>query len=475
VRFSSGKVVLAVAVSVGLCALIVAAPAGASSGGGSIRLLAAVDEVRVHQQQGHVVYVDPGVFVAAGGGAFDLRLHRHDYTEAIKVDRILHTDGGDEIEPLPGSILDGFRGLKRFFHVAVADDDGNVIYDQTLTFCPNAYDPQRVGPHGPQDPTFPYSCSYNPFTLSTAEGIDQDWGVNPFEYGGLSFQAREGHYTITIVVDPHFVKLFRMRPEQSEASVGLTVEPRCEAGCQVSAPARPAAAPERLPAVPEISDPDPDSLPDMVPTPAFSIFVRHAHSHDYLTFAANVWIGGNSPLDVEGFRELGTKVMDAYQYFYEHGHVVGRARAGTMEWDPRPYHQHWHFAQFARYLLLDESMTETVSSHKQGFCIFPTDGIDLLTPGADWRPDYGSGSVCGTESSVWVRETLPLGWGDTYFQYVSGQSFEISDVPNGTYYVKVVANPKHLLYETDTSNNASLRGVILGGRPGHRTVQVLPA
>lgn len=42
----------------------------------------------------------------------------------------------------------------------------------------------------------------------------------------------------------------------------------------------------------------------------------------------------------------------------------------------------------------------------------------------------------------------------------------------GTYYIEVVANPERVLYETTTSNDVSLRKVILGGTPGHRTVKV---
>ena len=43
---------------------------------------------------------------------------------------------------------------------------------------------------------------------------------------------------------------------------------------------------------------------------------------------------------------------------------------------------------------------------------------------------------------------------------------------NGTYYIEVTANPEKVLYETTTSNDVSLRQVILGGTPGHRTVKV---
>jgi Lysyl oxidase len=79
---------------------------------------------------------------------------------------------------------------------------------------------------------------------------------------------------------------------------------------------------------------------------------------------------------------------------------------------------------------------------------------------------------CGSPTALWVAEELPLGWGDTYFQSIAGQSFDITHVPNGTYYVQVTANPERVLYETSTRNDVSLRKVILGGTPGHRTVKV---
>ena len=54
----------------------------------------------------------------------------------------------------------------------------------------------------------------------------------------------------------------------------------------------------------------------------------------------------------------------------------------------------------------------------------------------------------------------------------AGQSFNITKVPNGTYYIEVAANPLRVLHETTTRNDISLRKVIISGTPGHRTVRV---
>ena len=68
-----------------------------------------------------------------------------------------------------------------------------------------------------------------------------------------------------------------------------------------------------------------------------------------------------------------------------------------------------------------------------------------------------------------VREVLDSGSGDTYFQYVPGQSFNITSLPNGIYYVEVTANPARRLHESDLTNNVSYRKVRIGGTPGRRT------
>lgn len=214
----------------------------------------------------------------------------------------------------------------------------------------------------------------------------------------------------------------------------------------------------------------------MIALPSWRIFTSHVSpATDLLNFAATVWIGGDSPLDVEGFRSNGSPIMKAYQYFWRNGHVIGRVRAGTMGFDSQKGHNHWHFEQFAAYRLLDENKKLAVRSRKVGFCIFPSDPIDLLLPGAVRRPPVtGLNGQCGSPTALWVEETLPVGWGDTYFQFVSGQSFNITKLPNGTYFIEVIANPLHVLHETTMKNDISLRKIVLGGSPGHRTVTVPP-
>ncbi|BFO16130.1 hypothetical protein SHKM778_25180 [Streptomyces sp. KM77-8] len=160
--------------------------------------------------------------------------------------------------------------------------------------------------------------------------------------------------------------------------------------------------------------------------------------------------------------------MDAYQYFYDtDGKQVGYTPTGGMEWDPRPGHMHWHFLDFASYRLLSADQKETVRSGKEAFCLANTDAVDYTVKNAHWHPtNTDLSTACGQENSISVREVLDVGSGDTYTQDLPGQSFDITDLPNGTYYIQVLANPENRLKETDHSNNSALREVILGGEKG---------
>ncbi|WP_060878648.1 lysyl oxidase family protein, partial [Streptomyces scabiei] len=221
--------------------------------------------------------------------------------------------------------------------------------------------------------------------------------------------------------------------------------------------------------------------PDLRSLPAWDIAITDGEDgdvagKDYLAFSANVWNAGPAPLVVDGFRKPGADKMDAYQYFYDaKGKQIGYTPTGTMEWDPREGHEHWHFTDFASYRLLSADQSKQVRSGKEAFCLANTDAIDYTVKNANWHPENTDlSTACGSEDAISVREVLDVGSGDTYTQYRPGQSFDITGLPNGTYYIQVIANPENRLQETNHKNNIALRKVVLGGTPGARTVKVPP-
>lgn len=196
---------------------------------------------------------------------------------------------------------------------------------------------------------------------------------------------------------------------------------------------------------------------------------------EYLAFTATVWNAGPAPLVVDGYRRPGAPLMDAYQFFYDgKGKQVAWTNTGNLKYDPRSGHEHWHFLDFAKYELVTPA-GKTILSQKEAFCLAPTDAVDLTGKGARYQPNStGLSTACGSQQSIAIRETLDAGWGDTYAQFLPGQSFDITTLPNGTYVIKVTANPSGNLFEGSTTNNVSERSVVLGGTKGARTVKVLP-
>ena len=111
-------------------------------------------------------------------------------------------------------------------------------------------------------------------------------------------------------------------------------------------------------------------------------------------------------------------------------------------------------------------------SGKEAFCLANTDAVDYTIPYAKWRPENTDlSSSCGQNTAVAVREVLDIGNGDTYSQDRPGQSFDVTDLPNGTYYIEVKANAAKKLSEASTSNNVAYRKVKISGRSGHRKVK----
>jgi hypothetical protein len=479
---------LAVAVLAAATVAAAAKPAASTDGasgasGPVVELEAAQPSITVHSLRGFV-QMDPGIWVASLGSALQFDVQRASYTKPVSITQVISTTSGPVTSRrLPATVLDGWNGLKHFIRMTVRNSAGKVVTSPWLTFCPNTYDPERASPDSPSTTPYPQECGQDPFPLSMVWGIAKGWATDPAEDyphsplgPGPFMRLAAGKYQVTEAIGPAYVRLFRISARATTRTVDVTV---------VKGPGGPAPTPARrghvsgpalrpLPRVPYLANPPRAALPDLVPLPSWGISTSHSRSgQDLLNFGATVWVGGNSPLDVEGFRVPGTPMMKAYQYFSRNGHVIGRIRAGTMGFDNQKGHHHWHFEQFARYALLNSAKKLAVRSHKVGFCIGASDPVDLLAPHAVWQPPVlGLVGQCGQPSALWVREMLPVGWGDTYFQTVAGQSFGITKVPNGTYYIEVIANPQRVLHETSTANDISLRKVILGGTPGHRTVKV---
>jgi hypothetical protein len=443
----------------------------------SVTVFRAVDE-----EGGGYLYGDLGVYAVAGKKAFEVKAKRSSYAKPIKATWV--RKGKDKKLPTPAD----FTGLSKFSTTTFTNAAGKVVARSTSTFCPNTYLPVRRRPSAPATSPYPAGCDANPYSLGAVWGIEAGYAVplTGDPYADTAFPDLPlGVYQATVSVAPAYRKALGLSKRKSTVSVKVVVkaDEQCDEedpmGCLSSLRARRVAAQQR--SVNAASQPRKLSgkrakpsgpLPDLRSLPAWGIAVDQGR---YLTFSATVWNGGPGRLVVDGFRsKKDPDLMKAYQYFFtKSGKQKGYAQVGGMEWDPRDGHEHWHFQDFATYRLVDSKKKLVVRSAKEAFCLANTDAIDYSVKGANWQPDNTDlRTSCGDRASLGVREVLDAGSGDTYAQYLPGQSFDLQGLRNGTYYIQIKANPAKVLYEKKTSNNVSYRKVVIGGTAGDRTVKV---
>lgn len=443
----------------------------------TLRLFTTADEVTVAKDRRDQVVVDPGAWITPVGGAFEVWAGRPDYdtpVSLVQVDAVT----GEVVRTLPTDLLEGWFGFKDFLHATVRDADGDLVVRTKTTFCPNAYGRSRISDEGPLMPSYPFFCGGTPFTLGTVYGIDAGWAtqaLGDYYYGSpLQFRADGRRFTVTLWIDNAWAEALRVAPADARVSVAVRVVDRGSAS--QGEPPVPDDLTQELASrssVPETTSPPADALPDLVALPAWSIGTYSRRGTDLLTFNATEWNAGPGILEVEGFRERNAEEMDAFQYFLQDGVPAARAPVGNLAYHAE--HRHWHFEQFTRYSLIGASSGDVQISGKQSWCLANTDAIDLTRPNANWAA-YGGDlfTMCGSQNAIWIREVLDVGWGDTYGQYIPGQAFDITDVPNGRYIIRVEVNPDHLILEGSMDNNVQDRLIRIRGRQGARTVTVEP-
>lgn len=482
--------ITAAAVLTAVAAGTLAAPgAGAATPAGTpkLQLIAASPSVTVDRWDGEPgVYLDLGTYITVDGGPLELRVKRKSYNDPVVASQVIRSGGRTLTRTLPKGLVTDFSGLPGFLNVTISDASGAKVADTTQSFCPNNR-AGRIRPDAAATSKYPDGCSDNPFTLGGVWGVDKGWAAATSQgfRDNNPIDLPAGVYTAKVSVAKKYRALFGM-PDKTQ-TIKVTVREQTSGGGQgltglrrgqknVSKSPKPAATrPAGKAAVPADAP-----KPDLRALPAYGIAITDgggegaAPGKDYLAFSATVWNGGPSPLVVDGFRKPGAEKMDAYQYFYDSkGKQIGYTPTGTMEWDPREGHQHWHFSDFASYRLLGADKKEIVRSGKEAFCLANTDAIDYTVKNANWHPyNTDLATACGEETSISVREVLDVGNGDTYSQYRPGQSFDVTNLPNGTYYIQVIANPDNRLKEQSRTNNVTYRKVVLGGTPGARTVTV---
>jgi lysyl oxidase len=122
-------------------------------------------------------------------------------------------------------------------------------------------------------------------------------------------------------------------------------------------------------------------------------------------------------------------------------------------------HDHVHFDDFALYSLQPVNAPGAAerNSAKTTFCIMDTDRVDGSLPGSPASAEYVS---CGGG-----KQGLSIGWGDTYGNSLTGQSIDITNLPDGDYNLRIEVDPKQNIIETDETDNVSTVPLRKSGTP----------
>jgi hypothetical protein len=254
-----------------------------------VRLLSPGGPVTLYRQNRRVALVQLPVWVAATGGDFELRVSRPDYDTPVG---ITQTDAatGAVIRDLRDDTLDDWKGLSAFLEVTVLDSVGNPIRQRSFTFCPNAWE-RRVDDSGPEIPRYPTMCAdwLSVFTKGMVWGIDAGWASPAFTWGQTgvpTLRLPNGSYTIVVRIASRYADLLEIPAEDTEVVLDATVVDGGGKGYAAPEVAKRARHPSLAAGVPEVSDPDPSTLPDLVALPLWSLVTFDHNGRDYLGFAA---------------------------------------------------------------------------------------------------------------------------------------------------------------------------------------------
>jgi hypothetical protein len=399
----------------------------------------------------------------------------------------------------PHSMLQGLPG---FFQWKLLRPDGSVAAAARVDVCPMPGTGFTFGAWGlnlatnldPANPavtdTFPYppECG-DPLTTSALWGFPAGWGARLHVH--VPDSTRPGSYVLDASINADGAvretsgadDQVRMPVEVLDLTVGpaarqaaarrhiFDTAPGVPAGEAAGTEPPPPLAQPTGRRLPEYSG-GPADLPDLVPLPSENIAVQPDGGKDLLRFNSTLANLGPGRLQVEGFRAgAPADQMLAYQTLFHQGVEVGRRSAGTLVFEPDE--SEWHLDYLARYRLLDRRGTVVATSDKVGFCMADMHQLDATNPGFVATPALGFTACIGATAQS-VREAIDPGWGDEYDQAIPEQELDITGAPNGTYQLQILADPEHKLLESNRDNDASVRAIVLGGRPGARTVSVAP-
>jgi len=198
-----------------------------------------------------------------------------------------------------------------------------------------------------------------------------------------------------------------------------------------------------------------DHLPNLRTRKPAYLTIRYESGRKLLRFTNMIVNAGNGPLDVRPVNDL-SGTTAAYQNIFTHdafGNWIKTSERFVGTFVFHVEHDHWHFEDFAEYALhrraSDGSVGSVISGHqdKVSFCM--ADSQAVLRSLAH----FSSRAAYPTSCSQNAVQGISVGWGDRYNWRLAGQWVDVTNIPDGTYWLVSTADPVNRLLETNENDN----------------------
>ncbi len=201
-----------------------------------------------------------------------------------------------------------------------------------------------------------------------------------------------------------------------------------------------------------------DLLPDLSMAKPTNLRMENHGSERRLRMSTTILNIGKGPFETRASRRTtATKTMPISQRIYNtSGGTRVHETTEVAKYVTADGHHHWHVQHVAAYELYSATGAGPAlrRDSKIGFCFFDTNPYRLSLPGAPASRQY-AGSGCGTQSSLFVKNGLSVGWSDLYPWNIGLQWINVTGLPAGEYLLKLTVNPNGQFEELSTKNNCN--------------------
>ncbi|QYK47560.1 MAG: pre-peptidase C-terminal domain-containing protein [Phycisphaeraceae bacterium] len=166
---------------------------------------------------------------------------------------------------------------------------------------------------------------------------------------------------------------------------------------------------------------------------------------------------GAGKLYVYGGADLGNGKQQVIQRIYRSNGTFWDRNAGQFVYHPT--HSHIHVEAWCQYrireILPGDGVGDIIAEgEKTSFCILDLAVYNSSLPGF---PPGGQFLSCSS-----TTQGLSVGWMDIYSKNLDGQWIDITDIPNGQYWLEAEADPEGHFLESNENNNASRIKITIG-------------